>query len=58
MPSPHITDAPPSSPLVPAAVETESGVHRHGPSCFWQVEEARWSCDVSAPQPQGRRAPH
>jgi hypothetical protein len=54
MPSPHITDAPPSSPLVPAAVETESGVHRHGPSCFWQVEEARWSCDMSAPQPQGR----
>ena len=57
MPSPHITDAPPPSPLMPAAVEAESGVHRHGPSCFWQVEEARWSCDVSAPQTQGRRAP-
>jgi hypothetical protein len=57
MPSPHITDAPSSSPLVPAAVEAESGVHRHGPSCFWQVEEARWSCDVSAPHPPGRRAP-
>ena len=57
MPSPHITDALPSSPLAPPAVEAESGGHRHGPSCFWQVEEARWSCDVSAPHPQGRRAP-
>ena len=56
MPSPHITDAPPSSPLAPPAVEAESGGHRHGPSCFWQIEEARWSCDV-APHPQGRRAP-
>jgi hypothetical protein len=54
MPSPHITDTPPSSPLVPVAVEAEPGVHRHGPSCFWQVEEARWSCDVAAPHPEWR----
>ena len=53
MPSSHITDAEPTSPSVPAAVDAEPGVHRHGPSCFWQVEEARWSCDVSATHPQG-----
>ena len=53
MPSPHITDAPPTSPPLPATEEAEPGVHRHGPSCFWQVEEARWSCDVSAPYPHG-----
>lgn len=54
MPSPHITDAATTSPPVPAAVEPDPGVHRHGRSCFWQVEEARWSCDASATQPQGR----
>ena len=54
MPSPHITDAPPTSPPLPATGEAEPGVHRHGPGCFWQVEEARWSCDVFAPYPYGR----
>jgi hypothetical protein len=53
MPSSHITDTPPTPPPVPAAVDAEPGVHRHGPSCFWQVEEARWSCEVSATHPQG-----
>ena len=57
MSSPHIPDALPTSPPVPAAVAAESGVHRHSPSCFWQLEEARWSCDVSAPYP-GRPEPH
>ena len=53
MPSSHITDAEPTSPPVPVAADAEPGVHRHGRSCFWQVEEARWSCDVSATHPQG-----
>jgi hypothetical protein len=53
MSSPHITDAPPPSPPVLAAVAAAPTAHRHSPSCFWQVEEARWSCDVSAPYPDG-----
>ena len=52
--SPHTTDPAPTSPPVRAAAEADPGVHRHGRSCFWQVEEARWSCDQSATQPQMR----
>ena len=57
MPSPHTTDTQPTSSPVPTAVEADPGGHRHGPSCFWQLEEARWSCDVSATYPQSR-TPH
>ena len=54
MPSSHITDAPPTPPPVPAVGRRRAGeYHRHGPSCFWQVEEARWSCEVSGNAPPG-----
>ena len=54
MSSPHITDALPTSPPVAAAAAVEPRAHRHSPSCFWQIEDARWSCDVPVAHPQGR----
>jgi hypothetical protein len=47
MPLPHATEAEPTGPALPATGNAEPGVHRHGRSCFWRIDEARWSCDRS-----------
>lgn len=47
MPLPHATEAEPTGPAPPATGNAEPGVHRHGRSCFWRIDEARWSCDRS-----------
>jgi hypothetical protein len=48
MPWPHAPEAEPTRSSLPVSADAEPAVHTHGRSCYWRLEEARWSCDRSA----------
>jgi hypothetical protein len=60
MRSSDATEPQASAPAVRSGADAEHAAHRHGRSCFWRVEDARWSCDAApfrGPVPSGQNWP-
>jgi hypothetical protein len=53
---PYRNQAEPTTSVPPTTADAESSGHRHGPSCYWQIDEAQWSCELLATHREPREA--